>query len=433
MLKKGIVAILMLSVCMLSVGCATTAPVSQSFPAMNPVPPPSPAYGLKVDNLHVVADVSRSMQDWGKIGAEKALLSSFNQGIPKGLENAGMRTFGKSAYDETILVQPIEAYDRSEMAGLIGDLKAGCGHTPLAKALWKAKKDLKKSEGNIAVLVVSDGENLSEDPIAPALALDKKYAGRICIYTVHIGNCAKGRKALEDIANNVTCGQAVTAGQLTSEDAMTDFISDIFYTHMYGDSDGDGVLDKDDKCPGTPKGVKVDKKGCPIDSDGDGIPDYLDKCPDTPKGVKVDKVGCPLDTDGDGVPDYKDQCPNTPKGAPVNAVGCWSLKGINFDYNKWDIKPEYNSLLDENAKVLEDNPTMKVEIQGHTDGIGSQGYNQPLSEKRAGSVKAYFESKGISADRITSRGFGKSKPIATNDTPEGRAKNRRIDIVITSR
>jgi OmpA-OmpF porin, OOP family len=88
------------------------------------------------------------------------------------------------------------------------------------------------------------------------------------------------------------------------------------------DSDHDGVADSKDKCPDTPKGVKVDKVGCPIDSDHDGVPDYLDKCPDTPAGVKVDAVGCPIDSDGDGVPDYLDKCPNTHKGVKVDSFGC---------------------------------------------------------------------------------------------------------------
>jgi outer membrane protein OmpA-like peptidoglycan-associated protein len=88
------------------------------------------------------------------------------------------------------------------------------------------------------------------------------------------------------------------------------------------DSDGDGVLDDDDKCPGTPHGVVVDKRGCPIDTDGDGVYDGLDQCPNTPHGAKVDSVGCPIDTDGDGVADGIDQCPDTPVGAKVDAVGC---------------------------------------------------------------------------------------------------------------
>ncbi len=88
------------------------------------------------------------------------------------------------------------------------------------------------------------------------------------------------------------------------------------------DSDADGVADGDDRCPGTPAGVKVDAKGCPVDTDADGVADYLDKCPGTPAGVKVDAKGCPVDTDGDGVADYQDKCLDTPAGAPVDVDGC---------------------------------------------------------------------------------------------------------------
>jgi outer membrane protein OmpA-like peptidoglycan-associated protein len=88
------------------------------------------------------------------------------------------------------------------------------------------------------------------------------------------------------------------------------------------DSDGDGVPDGVDKCPDTPRGAAVDPNGCPIDSDGDGVPDGLDRCPDTPKGATVDALGCPSDSDGDGVLDGIDQCPNTPPGTPVDEVGC---------------------------------------------------------------------------------------------------------------
>jgi len=108
--------------------------------------------------------------------------------------------------------------------------------------------------------------------------------------------------------------------------------SDVYGQHWLGlvfslgrepkDADGDGVPDKIDRCPDTPKGLPVDAFGCPVDSDNDGVVDYLDKCPDTPPGVKVDTAGCPIDSDRDGVPDSRDKCPDTHIGVKVDAAGC---------------------------------------------------------------------------------------------------------------
>ena len=164
------------------------------------------------------------------------------------------------------------------------------------------------------------------------------------------------------------------------------------------------------------------------DSDGDGVYDYLDQCPNTPKGVKVDEKGCPRDSDGDGVYDDQDQCPGTPKGAKVNDKGCWVLEGIQFDTGKWDIKPKSYPVLDAVVTVLGDNPTLKLEVQGHTDNVGSQASNQKLSENRAASVMEYLVAKGIQRERLSSAGYGFSKPMASNDTAQGRAKNRRVQL-----
>ena len=194
------------------------------------------------------------------------------------------------------------------------------------------------------------------------------------------------------------------------------------------DSDGDGVVDRLDQCPGTPRGVKVDYKGCPLDTDGDGVYDYLDKCPGTPKGVNVDSNGCPLDTDGDGVYDYLDKCPGTPKGARVDNRGCWVLKGVYFDTAKWSIKTESYPVLDEVIDVLKRNPDVKVEVQGHTDNVGKAQYNQSLSEKRAKSVMEYLLKKGVRSSQLSYKGYGLERPIATNETPEGRSKNRRVEL-----
>jgi len=217
------------------------------------------------------------------------------------------------------------------------------------------------------------------------------------------------------------------------------------------DSDGDGVPDTLDKCPGTPAGVAVDKDGCPIDSDKDGVPDYLDKCPGTPLGVQVDKDGCPLDSDKDGVPDYLDKCPDTPAGVKVDANGCPevvvpeakaaaakrfcskpAILAINFDTNKSDIKPEYYDELKTVGEFLMYFPNAKGEISGHTDNVGSNAYNQKLSERRAVSVENYISKTfGVNPGRITTKGYGETKPITSNKTKAGKAKNRRIEANFT--
>ena len=204
------------------------------------------------------------------------------------------------------------------------------------------------------------------------------------------------------------------------------------------DSDGDNISDSMDKCPGTPKGVAVDAKGCPIDTDGDGVPDSLDKCPNTPKGCKVDKNGCPADSDGDGVPDCLDKCPSTPKGSQVDANGCppvgeelLIITGINFAFDSSKLSKESEVLVDRAVDNLNRNQKMAVLIEGHTDSTGPDDYNMGLSLMRAKAVKDYIVSKGITASRMSVKGLGETDPLASNDTPEGRAENRRVEFVIT--
>lgn len=226
------------------------------------------------------------------------------------------------------------------------------------------------------------------------------------------------------------------------------------------DSDNDGVYDNKDQCPDTPAGVQVDANGCPVDSDKDGVADYLDKCPDTPAGVKVDSTGCPLDSDNDGVADYLDQCPNTPAGVKVDKVGCpipvvtapkpapvpvpapsvmeqaivekgRATLDIKFNTGKADILPKYREELVKFADIMKKHPDLKVVIEGHTDIVGGFKYNQKLSQRRADSVKAYLVSKcGIDATRLSSKGYGDTKPIADNKTAAGKLKNRRVEAAV---
>ena len=204
------------------------------------------------------------------------------------------------------------------------------------------------------------------------------------------------------------------------------------------DSDGDGVPDHLDKCPDTPKGVKVDAKGCPLDSDGDGVPDHLDKCPNTPKGCKVDRNGCAPDSDGDGVKDCLDKCPNTPNGSKVDKNGCplvgeelLIITGINFAFDSSALDKASQVLLERAVDNLKRNPQMKVLIEGHTDSVGDEDYNMGLSLRRAKAVEDYIVTQGIPEERMDVKGLGETDPLASNDTPEGRAQNRRVEFVVT--
>ena len=211
------------------------------------------------------------------------------------------------------------------------------------------------------------------------------------------------------------------------------------------DTDGDGVPDYIDRCPNTPVEAygQIDEYGCPLDTDGDGVPDYLDKCPATPKEAygRVDTCGCPLDTDGDGVPDYLDECPTVPgskanKGCPevkreVRNLLKKAMQGIRFENGKATIKKSSNNILNQIAQTFIDNPTYRVEVQGHTDNVGNYKFNMDLSERRAQAVRDYLIKKGVPAASLTAHGYGPDKPIADNKTKKGRALNRRVEFDIT--
>lgn len=205
------------------------------------------------------------------------------------------------------------------------------------------------------------------------------------------------------------------------------------------DTDKDGVFDGLDKCPDTPLNVAVDVRGCPLDTDGDGVPDFKDKEPDTPKGAIVDQDGIALDGDGDGVADGIDKCPDTPAGVEVDDFGCPTAKPLvekiilNIKYAPGSFQPDRQSreVLDGLVETMKAYPDLKIEINGYTDALGSAAGNLRLSEKRAKAVMDYLIDKGVSADRMTSKGYGEDPKyfIGDNATEEGRQKNRRVEVV----
>ena len=202
------------------------------------------------------------------------------------------------------------------------------------------------------------------------------------------------------------------------------------------DTDKDGINDEEDKCPTVPGLARYD--GCPIpDTDNDGINDEDDKCPNVFGVARYQ--GCPVpDSDGDGVNDEEDKCPNL-RGTVANQ-GCPEIKkevseklnsaasNIYFATGKYTLLSRSFKGLDEIVKELNADQDLYLDIEGHTDEVGSNESNVVLSNNRANAVKQYFIKKGIDERRLASKGYGETQPIADNSTAAGRQKNRRVEL-----
>lgn len=373
--------------CLLLAGC-----ISKPRSVFNPYTPvdltsgvESGQYEQKIQNFYVLMDSSSSVADeyeeGGYIGdplptefaVEREILSRINQTIPSGLDfDATIRTFGSLSCTNWGFTALRYGPGRYSPSGFDEGLKsAACasGITPMGKAIAAATADLESVQGNTAVLLLSDGEQLENDPLGKVAGMKEKYGDKVCLYTVWLGEKPASRTTMEELAATGGCGLAKTAADLSSSDAMADFVVAMFLNEVA----------------------------------------FVDG-----------------DADGDGVPDSKDECPETPRGARVNSVGCWVGGAVLFGFDRYDIRPEAYPFLDEVVTILTRESDLDVEVQGHTDNVGSAAYNLKLSQRRADSVRDYLISHGIDAGRLTTRGYGFSDPVASNATEEGRAENRRV-------
>ena len=174
----------------------------------------------------------------------------------------------------------------------------------------------------------------------------------------------------------------------------------------------------------------------PVDSDGDGVMDDQDACPNTPCEASVDSRGCAIDTDGDGVPDYKDACPGTSqRGARIDSRGCYEMLketvsvelNVQFDFDSAAARPEHRAEVKRVYDFMREYPQTKVTIEGHTDSRGSADYNKDLSQRRADTIAEMLTTDfSLSSDRVSAVGYGEERPIASNETDEGRQANRRV-------
>ncbi|MGR3179564.1 MAG: OmpA family protein [Candidatus Anammoxibacter sp.] len=339
-------------------------------------------YDTKIDNFVIILDASSSMEltyrgnvnnGSSRFVVAKDILMRMNSTMPALNVKFAFVTFGHDIFKpfkKTDIVYGLTNYSQAALDDALNNTRSPEGNSPGGVAIKNVKDILKTTSGRNAVIFVSDGEKLSNSPITQVRKLKNMFGDRTCFYSIFVGNKAEGKKLLRNLTKEMECGISVTVDDIASSKDMSDFVKEVFLAKR--------------------------KR---------------------------------YDSDGDGVYDDEDQCPDTPEGAIVDFRGCWVVKGVKFEYKKWGIKPDFNSNLDNIVDILVINPNLSIRIEGHTDNIGSKKYNIGLSEKRAKAVKDYLVKMDIDASRITTKGLWFSQPISTNSTDEGRALNRRAELV----
>lgn len=271
-----------------------------------------------------------------------------------------------------------------------------------------------------------------------------------------IGNENDNRSKLDAILYGGVSFSFELIGGVEALDSDGDGLADERELAVHGtnpndpDTDGDGLND------GLEVRTETDPRSSDTDGDGlmDGVEDAdhsggLDASESDPRVADTDGGGVPDgweaehsmnlrdpaddDSDGDGVFEHLDRCPNTPEGEEVDAHGCIimraqvTLDGIQFAFDSAEILPASERTLRRGLQILRDNPEVRVEIAGHTDNVGNASYNRRLSRARAQAVKRWLVERGIEEARMTTRGYGATQAVASNDTEAGRARNRRIE------
>jgi len=220
--------------------------------------------------------------------------------------------------------------------------------------------------------------------------------------------------------------------QLLGGDSLTDWTASLGLQFSFG-SDG-GMPTPAPVAATLPEPEPVAEP----DADGDGVYDSRDACPGTPRDLAVNSAGCPADNDQDGVTDDQDRCPGTVRGVEVDHNGCEireviELKGVFFENDSDVLLEGSSSVLDSAAATLLRYPNLRVEIAGHTDSRGAANDNMVLSLRRAYAVRNYLMERGVSPANLTVRGYGESRPIASNLTEAGQAENRRVELRVLNR
>lgn len=317
-------------------------------------------YVQRVDNLMIILDTSSSMSQSymkkTKFDLAKNVIDNINRCLPEMEMKIGLGIFGQNVSPfkkETSLVYGLTDYKRDELGKVVRKLEQGRGRSPLVLGINAASEDLKETEGDIAVIIISDWKNAEEYAIPAAENMKNMYGDRLCLYAIMVGEDEDGKERMEEVSKASYCGFTKNSTQLASGNQMAGFIKKVFLK----------------KAP--PK-IEVVKEEPPVEK---------------PAPVFKEKVTftATLKTD------------------------------VLFDFNSADLKPGAEEELERIMATLNEYPETRIRVEGHTDLRGSEAYNQALSERRAEAVKDALVRRGIDHTRIEAVGYGELRPISADN------------------
>ncbi len=383
-MKKRSFKLLIVFICAVFTGCAAQMPQTVFTPVdLNPKLQ-SGQLAQKVDTFLILDDVSLSMsENYG--GATKLIqgaetIKRMNQTIPDLKLDAGLRSFGYlegMSLENSKLVWGLTPYTKGGLTEALGNLGRDGGQTPLAAAIDGATGDLKTAKGQMAVIIVSDGQDQDDGPVQAAERMKGQYGSRVCIYTIQMGDHPSGKKLLQRVAEAGGCGFYTSGDDIAASAAMGDYVEKVFLSKA------------------APK------------------PEVKAKPEPPPPVVEERKQAA---------------------AAPAEAEAKPTIElAVEFDTGKSNVKAKYHDEIKRVADYMNQYPETTAVIEGHTDNVGKHAKNMRLSQDRANSIKNYLVKKfKIAPARLKAVGFGPDKPIADNGTAEGRQKNRRVQAVFDS-
>ncbi len=337
---------------------------------------PTGKYVAKADNFQILLDASQTMANNGQENfvSAKNLTNAINWSLPADFPaNLGLRTYGHSEQQSkalTELAAPMAKYSRDEIKKGLDKVKVAGGNSPLGVAIDAAAADFEKAGGTSVIVVISDGtQNNMDDAVAAAKNAKAKLGDKLCIYTVWVGDDMVGKKVLTDVAAASGCGSADVAADLTDQKALAAYVEKVFLQH---------------------------------------------------------KAMAPAPTPAPAPAPMAAPAPAPAPGEPCQGV---ITANLLFDFDKANIKDNMVPVLQEVKRILDECTATTYKVAGHTCSIGTDEYNQKLSERRAASVVDWLVNNGVVASRLEAVGYGESSPKYDNKTMEGRKLNRRVEFI----